>query len=179
MSRAGLFLAFLIIPVIEIWLLILVGQTIGGGATVVLLLAAAVLGGWLMRREGRRAWAGLQTALQSGRMPERELGDSAMVMAGGALLLVPGFLSDIAGIFLALPVTRPIARRALAWFFGRRVGAMAARSPYGPLFDRAGGPGAPGGPGSAGRVVHGEVIQDDEVVEGQIVVRRQDPRQSP
>ncbi|GLX01662.1 FxsA family protein [Microtetraspora sp. NBRC 16547] len=176
MSRTWLLPGLLLFPVVEIVLLILVGQAIGGGLTVVLLLAGALVGASLMRKEGRRAWAALQGAAQSGRMPDRELGDSAMVMAGGALLVIPGFLSDLVGIFLLLPVTRPIARRGLAWFVGRRVDAMAARSPYGPLFDRADGPGAPGG---AGRVVHGEVIQDDEVIEGQIVVQRRDPRQDP
>ncbi|WP_067171536.1 FxsA family protein [Microtetraspora niveoalba] len=179
MSRNWLLPGLLLIPVVEIVLLVLVGQAIGGGPTVLLLLAAALAGVWLMRKEGRRAWAALQGAVQSGRMPDRELGDSAMVMAGGALLAIPGFLSDIAGILLILPVTRPFARRGLTWFFGRRVSAMAARSPYGPLFDRMDGAGAPGGPGGAGRVVHGEVIHEDEVVEGQVVPRRRDPRQTP
>ncbi|MFC0863702.1 FxsA family protein [Sphaerimonospora cavernae] len=175
MLRIGLFLAFLVVPVLEIWVLIQVGSVIGGWNTVGLLIAGGLLGAWLMRREGRRAWAALQSAIRSGRQCDRELADSALVMAGGALLLAPGFLSDVFGLFFILPVTRPIARRWLAWFLGRRVRSLAARSPYGPLLDhtggfgdRFGGPfggtGAAGGSGSrAGhaRVVHGEVITDD------------------
>ncbi len=156
MLRVGLFLAFLVVPVLEIWLLIQVGQVIGGWQTVGLLIADSLLGAWLVRREGRRAWAALQSAIQSGRMPDRELADGAMVVAGGALLLTPGFITDLLGFFLILPLTRPVARRGLAWFFSRRVKVMAARSPYGPLFDRARDPRA-----DSGQVLRGEVIDDD------------------
>ncbi|MBP2703720.1 FxsA family protein [Microbispora sp. RL4-1S] len=173
--RIGLFLAFLVVPVLEIWFLIRVGTVIGGWQTVALLIADSLLGAWLVRREGRRAWAALRTAVQSGRMPDRELADGALIVAGGALLLTPGFLSDVAGFFMILPFTRPIARRAASWFFGRRVRALAQSSPYGPLFTTeftagsAAGGGSAGAPGAGyagggsrpGRVVHGEVIDTD------------------
>ncbi|MEU7912392.1 FxsA family protein [Microbispora bryophytorum] len=174
MVRIGLFLGFLLVPVLEIWILIRVGSVIGGWETVALLFADSILGAWLVRREGRRAWAGLRTAVESGRMPERELADGAMIVAGGTLLVAPGFLTDVFGFFLILPFTRPIARRWLSWFFGRRVRSLAARSPYAPLFDRTagfgegegagfGGAGGFGRPAGAGRgpVVHGEVVNDD------------------
>jgi UPF0716 protein FxsA len=161
MLRVGLFLAFLVVPVLEIWLLIQVGQAIGGWQTVALLIADSVLGAWLVRREGRKAWRALSGAVSSGRMPDRELADGALVVAGGALLLTPGFLTDVLGFFMILPVTRPLARRALSWFFGRRVRVLASRSPYAPLFDQAPGTAAtPGTPGTAGKVVHGEVVDD-------------------
>jgi UPF0716 protein FxsA len=162
MVRLVLFIAFLVVPVLEIWLLIRVGQVIGGWRTVALLIADSLLGAWLVRREGRRAWAALQRAVGSGRMPDRELADGALVVAGGALLLTPGFLTDIAGFFFVLPFTRPLARRGLAWFLGRRVRALASRSPYGPLFGM-GGTQNDREP-SPGSVVHGEVLderQDD------------------
>ncbi|GES25700.1 membrane protein [Acrocarpospora pleiomorpha] len=158
MVRIGLFLAFLVVPVLEIWLLIQIGSVIGGWQTVGLLLADSVLGAWLVRREGRRAWAALQNALQSGRMPERELADGGVIVAGGALLLTPGFITDIAGFFLILPFTRPLARRGLTWFLGRRVRAMAARSPYGPLLNQP-------GPERPGNVVPGQVLDGDDFAE--------------
>jgi UPF0716 protein FxsA len=159
MLRVGLFLAFLVVPVLEIWLLIQIGQVIGGWTTVGLLIADSLLGAWLVRREGRRAWAALQTAIQSGRMPDRELADGAMIVAGGALLLTPGFITDLVGFFLLLPFTRPIARRGLGWFLGRRVRVVTARSPYGPLFDAGA---ARRGPQPApDRVVRGEVVDED------------------
>jgi UPF0716 protein FxsA len=162
MLRIGLFLAFLVVPVMEIWLLIRIGSVIGGWQTVALLIADSILGAWLVRREGRRAWAALQSAVQSGRMPDRELADGGMIVAGGALLLTPGFLTDVLGFILILPFTRPIARRGLSWFLRRRVQVLAARSPYGPIFTTGGQ--APRRDGA----VRGHVI-DGEVIEGEVV----------
>jgi UPF0716 protein FxsA len=165
MLRIGLFLAFLVVPVLEIWFLIQIGSVIGGWQTVGLLIADSLLGAWLMRREGRRAWAALQSAIGSGRMPDRELADGALIVAGGTLLLTPGFLTDVFGFFLILPFTRPIARRWLSWFLGRRVRVLAERSPYGPLLGRTDVFGGGGDGHRRGRVVHGEVI-DGDVVDG-------------
>ncbi|WP_169946060.1 FxsA family protein [Microbispora sp. H11081] len=176
MVRIGLFFAFLLVPILEIWLLIRVGNVIGGWETVALLIADSILGAWLVRREGRRAWASLRTAVESGRVPDREFADGALIVAGAALLMTPGFLSDVFGIFMILPFTRPIARRWMSWFLGRRVRSLAARSPYAPMFDGTAGFGGAdprgagfgggadaGGPTGTrrGRVVHGEVVQDD------------------
>ncbi|MEU6783826.1 FxsA family protein [Nonomuraea angiospora] len=155
--RLLLFLAFLVVPVLEIWLLIQVGSVIGGPATVALLIADSVLGAWLVRREGRRAWRALQEAIGSGRMPERELADGGLVLVGGALLLTPGFFTDVFGFLCILPFTRPLMRRLGSWFFDRRVKKLAASSPYANLFPPQQDVRVPDG----GRVVHGEVIRED------------------
>ncbi|MFC4116064.1 FxsA family protein [Nonomuraea zeae] len=155
--RLLLFLAFLIVPVLEIWLLIQVGSVIGGPATVALLIADSLFGAWLVRREGRRAWRALQNALESGRMPDRELADGGLILVGGALLLTPGFFTDVFGFLCILPFTRPMMRRLGSWFFDRRVKKMAAASPYANLFPPPQDAAAPQG----GRVVHGEVIRED------------------
>ncbi|WP_433444405.1 FxsA family protein [Nonomuraea sp. CA-141351] len=155
--RLLLFLAFLVVPVLEIWLLIQIGSVIGGPATVALLIADSLLGAWLVRREGRRAWQALQEALRSGRMPDRELADGGLVLVGGALLLTPGFFTDVFGFLCILPFTRPLMRRLGAWFFDRRVKKLAASSPYSHLFPTGQDTGAAHG----GRVVHGEVLRED------------------
>ncbi|WP_431913020.1 FxsA family protein [Nonomuraea jabiensis] len=156
--RLLLFLAFLVVPVLEIWLLIQVGSVIGGPATVALLIADSLLGAWLVRREGRRAWRALQEAIGSGRMPERELADGGLVLVGGALLLTPGFFTDVFGFLCILPFTRPMMRRLGAWFFERRVKRLAASSPYANLFPtHQQDVRVPDG----GRVVHGEVIREE------------------
>ncbi|MBB5781014.1 FxsA family protein [Nonomuraea jabiensis] len=156
--RLLLFLAFLVVPVLEIWLLIQVGSVIGGPATVALLIADSLLGAWLVRREGRRAWRALQEAIGSGRMPERELADGGLVLVGGALLLTPGFFTDVFGFLCILPFTRPMMRRLGSWFFERRVKRLAASSPYANLFPpQQQDVRVPDG----GRVVHGEVIRED------------------
>ncbi|MER7129495.1 FxsA family protein [Streptosporangium saharense] len=161
--RSVLLLLFLMVPVLEVLVLIQVGQVIGGWPTFLLLLAGSALGVWIVRREGRRAWKNLQGALQSGRMPERELADGAMVVAGGALLLFPGFVTDVAGLLFLLPFTRPLVRRFGARFLARRVDALARTVPgAGTPFGDA--PGFPFGdvqrPGS-GPVIHGEVIREE------------------
>ncbi|MEU1637811.1 FxsA family protein [Nonomuraea sp. NPDC005701] len=161
--RLLLFLALLGVPVLEVWLLIQVGSMIGGWPTVGLLVAGSLLGAWLVRREGRRVWRRLQAALSEGRVPDRELADGGLVLAGGALLMIPGFFTDVVGFVFVLPFTRPLMRRLASWFFDRRVKRVAAASPYANLFPPAPGVDrAPqGGKVVHGEVIHGEVIRDD------------------
>ncbi|MET8143764.1 FxsA family protein [Sphaerisporangium sp. NPDC005288] len=161
MLRVVLFLTFLVVPVLEIWVLIQIGQVIGGWQTVGLLILDSLIGAWLVRREGRRAWRALRQALESGRMPERELADGALVVAGGTLLVTPGFLSDVLGFFLILPFTRPLARRGLGWFLGRRVRAMASASPFGVMFSGGASGGSARRPDGV-RVVSGQVVEEHE-----------------
>jgi UPF0716 protein FxsA len=110
---AVLFILFLVVPLIELLVILQVGELIGGWPTLLLLVAMSVLGAWIVRREGTRAWRSLQAALRAGRIPSRELADGALVLVGGTLLLTPGFVTDAVGLFLVLPVTRPVARRLL------------------------------------------------------------------
>ena len=144
------FVLLLVVPVLEIAVIIGVGKVIGGWPTVALLLLESALGAWLVRREGSRAWQALRTALNTGQMPSRQLADAALVLVGGTLLLAPGFLTDVAGFFLVLPLTRPLARRVLEVAVARRL--------LGGLFG-AGGRG-PGGRGPSGPdVIEGEVLE--------------------
>jgi UPF0716 protein FxsA len=120
--RAVVLLAIFIgLPILEIYVIIQVGQEIGAMPTVLLLIAESALGGWLVKREGRRAWLALNEAISSGTLPGRELGDAAIVLIGGVLLLTPGFVTDIFGFFCVLPFTRPIARRLLATVVSKRI----------------------------------------------------------
>ncbi|QIK76495.1 FxsA family protein [Nocardioides piscis] len=148
-----LVVAFVVVPLVEIFALIQVGQVIGPWWTILLLVADSVFGAWLIRREGGRAWTALRTSLQSGRMPSRELADGALILVGGTLMLTPGFVTDVFGILLILPVTRPVARRLLTRVLadrlvGGRTGAQGrvpgnARRPH---------------PDPGGSVVEGEVV---------------------
>lgn len=117
----GLLVAFIVVPLVEIYVLIQVGQVIGVWWTILLLVADSILGTWLIRREGGRAWRALQTALSSGRMPAKELADGALILIGGTLMLSPGFVTDAFGILLILPFTRPVARRLLTTVVARRL----------------------------------------------------------
>ncbi len=115
-----LVLLFVVLPVLEIYVLIQVGQVIGAWWTVLLLIADGVLGSYLVRHQGGRAWTALRQALDEHRLPARELADGALILVGGTLLLTPGFLSDVVGFFCVLPVTRPLARAALTRFLTRK-----------------------------------------------------------
>ncbi len=90
----ALVFAFVVMPLVEIYVLIQVGQVIGPWWTILLLIADSILGGWLIKHEGRRAWLALTTALNSGRMPAKELADGALILIGGTLMLSPGFVTD-------------------------------------------------------------------------------------
>lgn len=156
-------LLFIVVPVVEIYLLIQVGQTIGAWWTVLLLVAAGFLGSWLVKREGSRAWRALTEALSAGRMPARELADGALILIGGTLLLTPGFLSDVVGAFCILPFTRPLARTALTRVATRRLVGSVTTSTY----TRTGagftaGPRARQRPGTDESVVRGEVVDEGQ-----------------
>ena len=151
---AVLVVLFLAVPIVEIAVIVQVGQQIGAVPTILLLLLESALGAWLVKREGRRAWAALQAAASTGRLPSRELADAGLVLVGGTLLLTPGFVTDVAGFFLILPPTRPLARRALGWLLARRATRKVSR--------RGGrSPGERGEWRGGGRVVPGEVIRED------------------
>ena len=144
---------FVGVPVLEIYLIVQLGQAVGPWWTILLLLADGALGSWLVKREGSRAWRALQDALGSGRMPAKELADGGLVLVGGTLLIAPGFVTDVVGLFCILPFTRPLARRVLAGVIGRRLGVVAV----GPDMTRP----RPGGRPGHGDVVSGEVVEDD------------------
>jgi len=116
---------FIVVPIAELAILIQVGQAIGIWWTIALLIADAVLGSMLARSQGRAVWRRFNLALQSGRPPAREVLDGTLVLFGGALLLAPGFLTDILGIFLLLPPTRAFVRAVLVRrFMSRMVTSM-------------------------------------------------------
>ncbi|GAA3544329.1 FxsA family protein [Nocardioides daeguensis] len=116
-----LFLAFVVMPILEIVVLIQVGQVIGPWWTILLLVLDSILGAWLIKREGRRAWSALREQVETGRLPHKELADGALVVLGGAFMLSPGFVTDALGILLILPVTRPLFRSLLVSYAGRQV----------------------------------------------------------
>lgn len=151
-----LLVALVALPLLEIVVLIAVGKSIGLGWTVVLLLTMAVLGTWLARRESGRTFGALRRAVESGRMPTDEVTDAILVAAGGALLVLPGFVSDVFALFLILPFTRPLARRLLQVVVAHQ--ALRLRTAAG----AAGGvrrdpPRRPG----HGQVIEGEVLSEE------------------
>lgn len=111
---------FIVVPIVELYVIIKVGGLIGVLPTLALLLADAVLGSLLLKHQGRGAWQRFNQALAERRFPGKEVADGAMIIAGGTLLLTPGFITDIFGLFLLIPPTRAIARRLLSGYAARR-----------------------------------------------------------
>lgn len=116
-----LILLFIVVPLAELYVIIQVGQTIGALNTIALLLLDSILGSVLLRSQGRAAWRRFNAALRAGRPPAREVLDGALVIFGGALLLTPGFLTDIAGILMLAPPSRAVIRRILSRGMLRRM----------------------------------------------------------
>jgi UPF0716 protein FxsA len=128
-----LVLLFIAVPIVEIYVIIQVGQAIGALWTIALLVADSILGSMLMRSQGRAAWRRFNEAVAVGRVPAREVFDGVLVIFGGALLLTPGFVTDIFGAAFLLPPSRALIRRlAVKRFAGRFV---VARPPRASRFD--------------------------------------------
>jgi UPF0716 protein FxsA len=127
-----LVLLFIAVPIAELAVIIQVGQAIGIWWTIALLIADSLLGTWLMRHQGRASWRRFNEAVQVGRVPAREVLDGALVIFGGALLLTPGFITDILGLFLLLPPTRAVVRGILTRRLAHRMVASATRGPTTP-----------------------------------------------
>ena len=100
-------------PIAELFVAIQVAHAIGVVPTIVLLIAGWPLGTWALRRQGAAAWRRLGLALGEGRTPAREVVDGALVVIGGVLLMIPGFITDVIGLLLLLPPTRALTRPLL------------------------------------------------------------------
>jgi len=121
---ALLVLLFVLVPIVELVVIIQVGQAIGVLQTLVLMLVVSIVGAWLVKREGIGVWRRAQRQLELGAMPGRELVDGTLILLAGALLLTPGFVSDCFGILLLLPPVRAGLRALVIRRFRKRVVAQ-------------------------------------------------------
>lgn len=153
MPSRRLLLALLAVGVValEIAVVVLVASYLGWW-TLVLMLGTSAVGGYLVKREWARSWRALREALAAGASAKRELGDAAAVLAGGLLVLVPGFVTDLVGILAVIGPTRPLVRRLVRAVAGRSLDRIDASLP-------AGGAYGPAGDAPTGSVVQGKVVQ--------------------
>ncbi|WP_438431902.1 FxsA family protein [Gorillibacterium sp. sgz500922] len=120
MLRIGM-IFLVVVPAVEVWGLVAANRLLGGWQTLLLLLLMAVAGIYMAKREGTFIWREMSDDLSQGRLPAGKLLDGICVMVGGILLVVPGFLTDIVGLILLLPLTRPLAKRLLLWILQERM----------------------------------------------------------
>ena len=109
---------FLVLPLVEMWLIIEIGSRIGALPTFVVLITVSIVGGLLVKRVGLGVWQRARTTLAGGAVPAREMLDGSVVLGAGALLVVPGFLTDAVGLVLLVP---PV-RRTVSALAARRLG---------------------------------------------------------
>lgn len=122
MSRF-LLIVFVIVPFVEIWLLIWAGRWFGTVNVLLTLLASAMFGVYMIRHQGTRTLTAIQERVARNEMPGDELLDGTILLIAGGLLIVPGYLSDLAGLILILPLTRIPLRQ---WFLSLLEGKIRA-----------------------------------------------------
>ena len=132
---AGLGLLIIIVPIIELWVIVVVGSRIGILNTLALLILVSIAGAILLKREGIATWRKLQATMARGEVPTEEVTDGALILLGGALLLTPGFVTDIVGLLFVFPGTRAAikvgARKVLGAVALKRFGVAGAAASTG------------------------------------------------
>lgn len=106
-------LLFIIVPIVEIAVLLKVGAAIGWLQTLLIVILTAVIGTWMLRQQGLATALAVRQRMQSGQMPANEILEGVLLLVGGALLLTPGFVTDIFGFCCLLPPTRRFLVRSL------------------------------------------------------------------
>ena len=116
-----LFLIFSLIPVIELALLIKVGSFIGALNTIIIVILTAIIGAWLVRMEGLGVMYRIQKNMQEGIFPAEELINGAMILVAGAMLLTPGFFTDIIGFLMVFPVSREFIKKIARRYIKKKI----------------------------------------------------------
>ncbi|MBW2185981.1 MAG: membrane protein FxsA [Deltaproteobacteria bacterium] len=116
-----LLILFISVPIVEIYVLLEAGELIGLWPTISLIFLTGIAGAYLARTQGSDTAKKIQIALQKGEMPTEELLDGAMILAGGITLLTPGFVTDLIGFSLLLPVTRTLIKEITRKWLKRMV----------------------------------------------------------
>jgi UPF0716 protein FxsA len=157
-----LILLFTVLPLVELSLLLRIGEWLGAGPTIGLVIATGVVGAWLARREGARTWGRVQADVAGGRMPGAELLDALLIFIAGLVLVTPGVLTDLAGLLLLIRPARELVARRIRKRLAARMqfqtvgfGPGTADWPTDPGTPRPGGDPEFGGPERAG----GRVIE--------------------
>ena len=132
---ARLLLLFIIVPVIELMLFLILGDRLGLLNTLIIIVVTAFVGAFLTKSQGSKALTNFQNALAIGKMPHKEMVDGLLILIAGAVLLTPGFLTDTVGFLLLLPPTRAILRKVLTDKLAKRVNVSMGGNPLDPDFE--------------------------------------------
>lgn len=119
-----LVLVFLVIPIAELWVIVAAAQTFGIPETLAVLILVSIAGVWVVKWAGVSVLMRMQRTVRRGDVPTREVVDGFLVLLAGALLITPGFLTDLMAMFLLLPPTRAIARRLVLRRYNDRLAGL-------------------------------------------------------
>jgi UPF0716 protein FxsA len=144
MLFALLAIAFIVMPLLELYVIVQVGQAIGAWNTIGILILVALVGVWLTKHEGFYVLQRMRQQLDAGHVPTDELIDGCLVLAGGLLLILPGFISDAIGLIVLFPPTRALVRNVVK----RRLRIVTVRRYNGRPYDDG-----PGGPSSGPPII--------------------------
>jgi UPF0716 protein FxsA len=122
-----LFFLFTVVPIVELYILIKIGNVLGPLNTVLLLIGTALLGAFLVRLEGVRTFSRMTSNLSQGIVPGEELVDGLLIFGAGVLLITPGIFTDVLALFLLVPFSRTLIKRWLRRRFDRMVSSGRAR----------------------------------------------------
>lgn len=114
-------IALLCAPIIEIAVFLLAGKLFGIAETLIFIIGTGVMGGYLLKKQGFKAYKNVQEKLRSGQLPGDAILDGLCVLAGGVLLVLPGFLSDIVGVFILFPPTKKLVKGLLLQSMQRKL----------------------------------------------------------
>ena len=133
MPLALLAVLFIVVTLLELYLILKVSDAIGWELTLLVLIADSVLGAYLWKSQGRKVWRRFNEAIGAGRIPHSEIIDGVLIIFGGAFLITPGFFTDIFGLLFLIPPTRAAFRRLMLGAIERgtlwgRVGGVAVRA---------------------------------------------------
>ncbi|MDQ8189136.1 FxsA family protein [Roseibacillus persicicus] len=148
-----LLLLFILVPIIELSLFMLLGKHLGLGTTLFIIVVTAFIGAALTKSQGGKALANFQNALAMGKMPHKEMVDGLLILIAGAVLLTPGFLTDTVGFLLLLPPVRAVIRQVLTDKLAKKIHVSVGGNPLDPDFDPL-----PEQEGESAKSVSGKVI---------------------
>ena len=152
-----LVILFIAMPIIEMWLLIVVGQHLGASLTIIMVVFTAVIGLHGLRSQGLSTLKRLQDKLSSQQLPAKEIVEGVILAIGGAFLLTPGFITDILGFSCLLPFTRKLWLKLLFTWFQLRLSPLHQAPFEPPGFDRS-------GPSVSGDTIEGEYSNNHDEV---------------
>ena len=131
---ARLLILFILVPIIELSLFMLLGSKLGLVPTLAIIVVTGIIGAALTKSQGGKALANFQNALAMGKMPHKEMVDGLLVLIAGAVLLTPGFLTDTVGFLLLLPPVRAIVRGIVSEKLAKKMHVSVGGNPLDPDF---------------------------------------------